>query len=261
MNRSGFTLVELLVVVAIISLLAGLLLPALQQAVASARTIQCSNNQRQLSLAWATYVDGYNGHLPPADSSIWDGVYSGKKPWHYIMRTELEPAVFCNGGTASDPRNNYSVDPDGYLRCPAVGIPTWEMPDWYNVYTGGVGMTLVGFPGHYGINMYGIGGGIQASFSPNRYTRLNQASRPSESIAFGDTAGYAYGSGGTFSEHDYGSWYYWPGYGGAVVGLPHNGRTNAVYVDGHTQTHGIEITEKPSAEAGSLWKYTPWGSP
>ena len=51
----AFTLVELLVVIAIIATLSAILLPALSQAMHVARRIQCVNNEKQMSLAWAMY--------------------------------------------------------------------------------------------------------------------------------------------------------------------------------------------------------------
>lgn len=81
-SSHGFTLVELLVVIAIIGVLVGLLLPAVQAAREAARRMSCSNNIRQVGLAYLNYESAYK-RLPYG----WGGPAPGG------TGTDMDPGV------------------------------------------------------------------------------------------------------------------------------------------------------------------------
>jgi prepilin-type N-terminal cleavage/methylation domain-containing protein/prepilin-type processing-associated H-X9-DG protein len=64
LRRAGFTLTEVLIVIAVIALLAAVLLPVLARARERGRQTKCLSNLRQVGLALSMYVDAYDGLYP-----------------------------------------------------------------------------------------------------------------------------------------------------------------------------------------------------
>jgi prepilin-type N-terminal cleavage/methylation domain-containing protein/prepilin-type processing-associated H-X9-DG protein len=87
-RRTGFTLIELLVVIAIIAVLIGLLLPAIQKVRESAARSTCTNNIKQLALAFHSF-ENEHGYI---QSSI-RTASNGRQGWQMFLLPYLEQAA------------------------------------------------------------------------------------------------------------------------------------------------------------------------
>lgn len=108
MRHNEFTLIELLVVVAIIAILAGMLLPALNNAKLKSQSIKCISNQKQMGLVMYTYAGDYNETVAltaPPDGSVVSSERFAAWIWYQAGYLKSKNTHYCPGLDILDPNS------------------------------------------------------------------------------------------------------------------------------------------------------------
>jgi len=143
-RAQSFTLVELLVVVAILAVLASLLLPALKSARERGKTTKCASNQRQVGAGMFAFLGDHNGYYPygnpvalydcPTPGPLWENPPGNVicpaspgtnyvanlgwsaayvSPWTYAISRYMNPAYIGYGGVWACPSNPWPFPTTG----------------------------------------------------------------------------------------------------------------------------------------------------
>jgi prepilin-type N-terminal cleavage/methylation domain-containing protein/prepilin-type processing-associated H-X9-DG protein len=222
MRTKGFSLIELLIVVAIIAVLLGIMLPAMSQAREQAKSTYCLNNIRQMTIAAEAYTQNFNDSYPPAyntqftvSQSItddWD--FSKIKDWN-TGEMKITPGLLWQGQT------NEKIQ-----QCPSLLAKDEWLKD---PYTG------------YNYNTSYIGHGAYETIPVP--ARVGQIENPGQCALFGDGE-YSDGPNKFMRSP-------WPSpadpqftnRSGGTQGYRHLHRTNVAFCDGHAESWGKRFTE------------------
>lgn len=221
---AGFSLMELLIVVAIIGLLVAVLMPVAGMVRSSARTVACLNNLRQIGIASLSWSQDNHGNVIPA----WDDTYGNniRSRWQGMLRSYM-----------FDNEVNIGDRLDATFRCPEVRRDmTWSNDDATT----------------YGKNIWT--GQCPAPQNDNGYPQIKYAKihAPSELLFLADSAAYDNG----MHPHDLHPWISSGIWG---VAFSHRGRGTNLMLDGHSECLVQAIAQAWNDNgAQAFWKSHFW---
>lgn len=229
-QNKAFTLVELLVTISIISLLMGILLPALSNARHRAQAVLCGANARQLAMANIAYAGSNEGSFVPAAEDMYASS-GGLSRWHGRRSRPDEPFEPTQGPLAA-----YLAD-GKVNQCPR-SQSLFQARSWDDSFEKG--------GGGYGYNMLYIGsrlwqGSLSREERHRRTTRADELQRPGRTVMFADAA---FERNGRLIEYSFVEPPFTVHNGRIMDGFSmqasihfrHNGRANIAWADGHVST-------------------------
>ncbi len=235
MNRRAFTLIEILTTLAVISVLVGLLAPALGSARESARAALCASNARQLQLAAAFYATDHRDAYPPGARDFTRNLHR----WHGARVTTADPF-----NPADAPITSY-LDTDHASRaireCPTFAHTVEDLHD----HNAGFETAA----GGYGYNNAFVGtersrdGDLWRVTDDTTGSRSDRFRRPAATIAFTDSAFLA----DRLIEYSFAEPRVWPDYPGYApdpsIHFRHTDSANIAWLDGHVSHERMAQTE------------------
>ncbi len=240
MNRRAFTLIEILVVVAIIALLVSMLLPSLSRAKEQTRRVICLSNLRQMATAAHSYAAGSDDSYPIAYYFEYKPPLFISYAWDFTSikdsstgKTRVELGLLWAGAGSLK-----------IQQCPSFsGAANWQ-EDPYTGY-------------NYNTSYIGHGSG-ESIVAPVRASKVHA---PSDCALFGDGQ-YASGANKFMRAP-------WPNPGDAgffgraagTQGFRHLGKTNVAFCDGHAASLSECYTETDPAEVPNIAPGTGFLSP